>query len=441
MCENAQRMRSSKMFPGWSERGRVASAMAYITHIHVENCRNVKTLDVDLSPNGLDAEDAAAPASSNRPKLPFRHLILTGPNGSGKSGVLRSLGAYLDAAFAYGREDRGDLTRLVATPTSSDDAHENLGHISVNFTGTVSIGLRQRFNSGDLVCVYIPAKRIFRQETVPGPRELNLGFAEVGPTKSLGTGLLQFLVNKDMERLYAMAEGDHESAERINRWFEQLWSRIRILMEDEQLQTRYERRSFTFHFRRSDGYEFDFSSLADGHAAAFALIAEILLRIEAAQRIKKDFTFEPEGIVIVDEIETHLHLSLQEQILPLLTTMFPKVQFIVATHSPAVIASIPDAVVYDLRKQKQFLSSDYQGIPYGVLMTEHFGISSDIDLDSTGKLIRFRSLAQQTTRTQNEEREMDELANVLSTRSQILATEVWMVKERLGLGSVQLAGE
>lgn len=44
--------------------------------------------------------------------------------------------------------------------------------------------------------------------------------------------------------------------------------------------------------------------------------------------------YEKEGIVLIDEIETHLHLELQRVILPILTTIFPNIQFVVTTHSP-----------------------------------------------------------------------------------------------------------
>jgi predicted ATPase len=57
------------------------------------------------------------------------------------------------------------------------------------------------------------------------------------------------------------------------------------------------------------------------------------------------------AIVMIDEIETHLHVELQKQILPFLTQMFPNIQFIVATHSPFVITSLENAVVYDLEKR------------------------------------------------------------------------------------------
>jgi predicted ATP-binding protein involved in virulence len=200
-------------------------------------------------------------------------------------------------------------------------------------------------------------------------------------------------------------------------------------------------KSFNFYFQRGDGYTFDLSTLADGHAAVLALLAEILLRIEAVQVARDDFTFNPDGVVIVDEIETHLHLKLQEQILPFMTELFPKLQLLVATHSPAVIASIPGAVVCDLGTREQAPSELYRGVPYGALMKEHFGLSSDIDLESTGWLLELRELATLDKRTPEQERRFDELARKLSARSAVLATEVWMIRNRIGGSHVQVGGQ
>jgi predicted ATPase len=53
-------------------------------------------------------------------------------------------------------------------------------------------------------------------------------------------------------------------------------------------------------------------------------------------------------VVTIDEPETHLHPSMQRELLPNLFAAFPSVQFIVATHSPFVVNSAPDARVYAL---------------------------------------------------------------------------------------------
>jgi predicted ATP-binding protein involved in virulence len=54
-------------------------------------------------------------------------------------------------------------------------------------------------------------------------------------------------------------------------------------------------------------------------------------------------------IVLIDEVENHLHASMQRAILPDLINTFPNVQFIVSTHSPLVVGSVKDSNVYAFR--------------------------------------------------------------------------------------------
>ncbi|MBY0230677.1 MAG: AAA family ATPase, partial [Gemmataceae bacterium] len=64
------------------------------------------------------------------------------------------------------------------------------------------------------------------------------------------------------------------------------------------------------------------------------------------------FTFAPKDAaysVTFDEPENHLHPELQKALLPSLLKVFPNVQFVVATHNPLVLASVPDSNVYVLR--------------------------------------------------------------------------------------------
>src|SRR5207249_8632253 len=54
------------------------------------------------------------------------------------------------------------------------------------------------------------------------------------------------------------------------------------------------------------------------------------------------------GIVIIDELEQHLHPRWQRTILPQLRELYPKIQFVVATHSPLIASSCPDITVHRL---------------------------------------------------------------------------------------------
>lgn len=67
---------------------------------------------------------------------------------------------------------------------------------------------------------------------------------------------------------------------------------------------------------------------------------------------------------MIDEIDVHLHISLQKLIFPFFTRSFPKLQFIVSTHSPFVITSTDnDTVVYDI-SSGEFFEEDLSQYSY-----------------------------------------------------------------------------
>jgi hypothetical protein len=401
--------------------------MAYITRVQIEECRNVRGLDIDLS--------APPPEQGTNGKelSGFRHLILTGPNGSGKSGVLKEVAGQVERLLFPYNENSGVARTAGLTEEPAADSTRMLGLFldSIEWNERANPNLIDIAARGDVLAIYLPARRHIHHQKVAGPSKLHWRPVKLRPATEASAQLLQFLVNKRTEQALAAEDRDSVAAERVREWFNRFQGHLRRLMEDDALVFEFDRHAWNFQFIRK-GYRFDINTLADGHAAVLAILAELLIRVDVIQETRNDFTFEPEGVVIIDEIEAHLHLSLQEQILPFLTELFPRFQFLVATHSPAVIASIPNAVVYDLKTRAAALSDDFRGIRYGTLMTEHFGISSEIDLDSTEKLIRLRELARRSDRTPEEQRAFDDLASVLSLRSRSLAVEVWMLKEGLG---------
>jgi predicted ATP-binding protein involved in virulence len=70
-------------------------------------------------------------------------------------------------------------------------------------------------------------------------------------------------------------------------------------------------------------------------------VSDIAYDLTIANTHTKDKYFlNGEGIVLIDEIEAHLHPNWQREIIPLLTKLFPNIQFFITTHSPQIIASV-----------------------------------------------------------------------------------------------------
>lgn len=83
------------------------------------------------------------------------------------------------------------------------------------------------------------------------------------------------------------------------------------------------------------------SQMSDGEKNMLAVFGDIARRLSIANP-EMENPLEGDGMVLIDEVELHLHPSWQRQILGKLRKVFPNVQFIVTTHSPMVLSEISE---------------------------------------------------------------------------------------------------
>lgn len=95
-----------------------------------------------------------------------------------------------------------------------------------------------------------------------------------------------------------------------------------------------------------------FTNLSDGYRNVLSIIADIAYRM-AVLNPGASNSLETPGVVLIDEVDLHLHPKWQERILGSLTAIFPRVQFIVTTHAPIVIQSAKDNQIRRIRKATQ----------------------------------------------------------------------------------------
>lgn len=122
-----------------------------------------------------------------------------------------------------------------------------------------------------------------------------------------------------------------------------------------------------------------FASLPDGYRRVFSIVFDIANR---SYLLNKDCN--PEGIVFIDEIDSHLHPSLAQEILDRFKRTFPRLQFIVTTHSPLVISNFKqdesDNLIYDIvrngegKPEARNVKYSY-GLDYNSLLTDLMGTS------------------------------------------------------------------
>jgi len=121
----------------------------------------------------------------------------------------------------------------------------------------------------------------------------------------------------------------------------------------------------------SDGYQAMISWIAD-------LLGHALLENEDAD------PRELQGIVLLDEIDLHLHPTWQRRIVPLLRQAFPKLQFIVNTHSPLVLAGFEREEIILLKLQDGQVVQDPAPIEPGVLTASEI-LSNFFDVQRAGR--------------------------------------------------------
>ena len=85
-----------------------------------------------------------------------------------------------------------------------------------------------------------------------------------------------------------------------------------------------------------------------------------------------------DGVVFIDEIEAHLHISWQTKIINILKDFFPNTTFYITTHSPLVLAGLKDGEAYELYKEENFVKSkaitNVDNYALNDIVNEFFGV-------------------------------------------------------------------
>lgn len=323
----------------------------YIKSVYVKDCYTYKDFNIEL----YDYK-------------PFSHLILTGKNGSGKSTILR-------ASHPFGAQGSSN-----SNWQWSEHVHVRLSYTqsAMSQYGPPPYDLKQVSKSVSFISNFFQAKR----QSQPNPvstfvkeTEFVENFSRIDDKFTLL--FKQYLVNRKIEQAFYQIEDQKEKSDNVDVFFSTLTNHLRQIFEDDNLHLIFQRENFEFFIRLSDDRQLTFETLSEGFSALLSILMDLFMRVDLIRKQVGDYSYNPCGIVRIDEPETHLHLQLQEQVLPLLTSLFPNIQFIAATHSPAVIASIKNATIFDLTTKESRGSEETVGRSYSDLMVSHFGLGNE----------------------------------------------------------------
>jgi predicted ATP-binding protein involved in virulence len=108
-----------------------------------------------------------------------------------------------------------------------------------------------------------------------------------------------------------------------------------------------------------NGETLNVAQLSQGEKSLMALVGDIARRL-AMLNPALDNPLTGDGIILIDEVDLHMHPSWQRSLIDRLTQTFPNCQFVLTTHSPLVISDCKDVLVYTLTNGKlQEIPSQY----------------------------------------------------------------------------------
>ena len=431
----------------------------FIKNIHINKVRHLENIDIPIS------------------ETERKHLILTGKNGSGKTSVLLEIKKLLEltendlflrfkdhklailSTYALIYEVEQSIKQLeVQKLTTSGNDLVNLNHYikhqfseinthkyNINSFKTSnedwlklksifididynSYEISELYKEGNFILTYFGARRNLQINVPKGISKIEIK-DKYNINENAGKEFLQHLVNLKADRLFAREENDELSVSQIDLWFESFEKSLQEVFDEPNLKLEFDRKKYNFNIVDEGKEVSDLTVLSDGYSAIFNFISELIMRMEN----KASKSYDIQGIVLIDEIETHLHIDLQKKILPFLTNFFPKIQFIVTTHSPFVLNSVNNAVIFDL--EKKLLVEDLSGYSVNSIIESYFD-SDDYSTIVKEKVIEYERLLTADILNEEEEEKLFDLKRYFKDLPKMFSPELALKINQLQLANL-----
>ncbi|MFZ2403529.1 MAG: AAA family ATPase [Methylobacter sp.] len=233
--------------------------------------------------------------------------------------------------------------------------------------------------------------------------------------------LLQWIANNRTQSALAKADGDNQAAQVYDQALNRITALIRDIC-DLELEFRLERSPLAVTVR-VNGDTIHFDSLPDGLKSIISWVADLSLRLEAIPWQEQRDVFSQPIILLLDEVDIHLHPKWQRRILPAIQTLLPNAQVFVSTHSPFVVGSVEDAWVYRLPEpgQGNGIIEGVQsgaGKSYRLILNEVFGIDDEFDIETEALFDEFYRFRDRFMKDQQGREVLLETAGKLAARGE-----------------------
>ncbi|UYM17638.1 AAA family ATPase [Endozoicomonas euniceicola] len=325
--------------------------------VELQNFRGFKTLELSLP----DAQT----------------LIFIGGNGAGKTSLLQAIGMMLSWLPARIRSEKSSGNKMDDTDIFNDESSAFIG-LCLTHDGQDVLWSRVkkrlgRTGSEKSVMDDMSALALHFRQRLTENRDTALPLVAYYPVNRSVTEAKLEPKSKRYNQLDAFSNA-FTKASSFNNFFE--WFRNREDLENEQRlklkdfdyqdhQLMSVRAAITAFLPELSGLRIDreehkprllaekagktivINQLSDGEKCLLALVGDLARRLALANPAGQK-PLKGEGIILIDEIELHLHPRWQRNIVPGLEKTFPNCQFVITTHSPQVLGDAKNAAVYAL---------------------------------------------------------------------------------------------
>jgi len=181
-----------------------------------------------------------------------------------------------------------------------------------------------------------------------------------------------------------------------------------------------------------NGETFNFEQLSDGEKNLIALIGDIARRLSIANPDSKN-PLKGNGIILIDEVDLHLHPAWQRLVIPKLTELFPNCQFFVTTHSPQVLSHVKPENIFLLKNENNELSYSKPEESYGMTIDRvvELIMNEDVRPDEVKKKIDKLFEEIERNKIADAKKILSELKKYLKTDPEILRAEMLIRKREI----------
>lgn len=340
---------NKELFKSWCEgREYKPRKSSYVQQISIKDFYSIKSIDINLPPH-------------------TKEIYLLGENGDGKSLILMAIYLAFNRNYILHNTDKEETGKV------ADILNETRNSILL---GIDSNG-RQYTNK---VGPYI--ENLFAYGTYRGRFSTDnaekYGFMSLFDNNETLTNPISWLKDLRLNELSSEKTAPQYSSPLAINYLQEIFHDI--LEKNVIIKFQKDEVIFT-----EKGKELNFEKLSEGYRSVIIFIADLLMRLHTNQPKASDIA-DFHGVVMVDEIDLHLHPRWQRSLVKKLRQLLPNVQFIFTTHSPNVIQGAQeDAVIYRVyrntddgftRTSELYLRKELDHLMINTLLTSPlFGLS------------------------------------------------------------------